>query len=50
MKTNKGNFCNFFMFLSICLIIYISVDTYIRYFYMQDTNIDENSYSYSTYF
>ncbi len=50
MKTNKGNFCNFFMFLSICLIIYISIDTYIRYFYMQDIKIDENSYIFKIVF
>lgn len=44
MKSNRGISCYFFMFLSIILIFYISIDTYIEHFYSQDTKIDEKSF------
>jgi len=32
------------MFLSVCLIVYISIDTYIEHFYSQENTIDQTSF------
>lgn len=42
MKTKSTNFCNFSTLLSICLILYISITTYIDHFYNQDNQIDSD--------
>jgi diguanylate cyclase (GGDEF)-like protein len=40
MKKRSLNFCNFTTLLSICLIIYIVINTYIDHFYSNNTNAD----------
>lgn len=50
MKTNRGNSCYFFMFLSICLIVYISIDTYIEHYYNQDSVVNSDTFILKTVF
>ena len=42
MKTKSVNLCNFTTLLSICLILYISITTYIEHFYNEDGEIDSD--------
>lgn len=44
MKTNNTTFCKFSTLLSICLIIYISVTTYIEHFYSQTESVDTDDF------
>jgi diguanylate cyclase (GGDEF)-like protein len=42
MKTKSVNFCSFTTILSACLILYISITTYIEHFYSDDGQIDND--------
>lgn len=42
MKLKGANFCSFTTLLSICLIIYISITTYIDHYYSKDAIVDES--------
>lgn len=44
MQTKSTTFCKFSTLLSICLILYLSITTYIEHFYSQDEVIDTNSF------
>lgn len=42
MKSKSVNLCNFTTLLSICLVLYISITTYIEHFYNEDGQIDSD--------
>lgn len=42
MKAKSANFCKFTTLLSVCLILYISITTYIEHFYNEDGQIDSD--------
>lgn len=44
MQTKSTTFCKFSTLLSVCLILYISITTYIEHFYSQDTVVDTDSF------